>query len=376
MKITGRHIIGTAARILTALLLLMTVLSGWAGYIKPSTWAVPSMLCLIFPCLWCLSLIVALLWLLISKSKLTAAICGGVLLLTALPFLNVSPISFPHEPDADEIPLKLVTYNVAGCQDIDGVQPGYSRTLSYVLNSNADVVCFQEFYGAEYAKLFRSQITEEQIDSLNSMYPYRIASTPSEVCIYSKYPVKLKKADSRKELQYFNYQLYSMSFQGHDISILNLHLTSYELSKSQKALASDLKHDPGKVFDERNSRSLYRKLRDAFIARAQAAHYVAELIKSVPGPLIVCGDFNDVPNSYAWRQIMDTGLKDAYCTAGNGPMITFNANRFFFHIDQIMYRPDEGMRACEITRGHTPSSDHYPVSVTFAIKKNKQLINN
>lgn len=75
------------------------------------------------------------------------------------------------------------------------------------------------------------------------------------------------------------------------------------------------------------------------------------------------GDFNDVAGSYAYRTIRSCGLKDAYAQTAFGPTITYNASRFYFHIDQIFYRGN--LRAVSIWRGKSRSSDHYPVSATF-----------
>lgn len=81
---------------LTALLLVCMLLGAWAGYIDPAVWAVPAMLCLVFPVLWLLSLGAGALWLWLSRNKAYAAACGVALLASLPTLLAVSPLRFPE----------------------------------------------------------------------------------------------------------------------------------------------------------------------------------------------------------------------------------------------------------------------------------------
>lgn len=359
-------IIATAARIVSGLLMLCTLSGAFAGYISPFTWALPSLLCLVFPLLWLATLAVGLLWLVCAKEKISACLCGGVLCATLPTLLAVSPLSFPEGLREGETPLRVLTYNVAGCIDLRDHKAPYSQTVSYIIGSGADIVCLQELYSLDDAAK-RGNATKAQVDSLKAMYPYSVFVGDQEEGVLSKYPVQLVEGRKSKGMNYFNYHIYKVDIKGHELALLNVHLPSYMLNKHQKSIASHLKNNPSEVLDKEQNASLYRKLTSAFEKRAKAAHQLAGIIDTIPGPLIICGDFNDVPGSYAWRTIKNTGLVDAYAEAGTGPMITFNAGYMFFHIDQVLYRPDKGIRAYGITRGHVRSSDHYPVLTDFAL---------
>lgn len=359
-----------SARVLTGLLFLCVLLGGYAGYINPSTWVLPAILCLVFPIIWIIAFVVTILWVILGKERITKTICI-VLMFTTLPaILMVSPITNPAKLGDDERALKFITYNVAGLTDYEKPSSKYSRTVSYILNSGADIVCLQECYSL-YMKKVRGGMaaTEAQQDSLKSIYPYQIMGSSEEESVLSKYPVSLVNGFASTDMSYFNVQLYEVDVEGYKIKILNVHMPSYRLDKSQKAIASKLKNDPSQVLDEQANLSLYSKLKNAFITRADAADVLADMIDTIKGPLILSGDFNDVPCSYTWRRMRNAGMQDAYTEAGKGPMITYNAGHLWFHIDQVFYRPDMGMRALNVSRGKQRSSDHYPVSVTFAIKK-------
>ena len=62
---------------------------------------------------------------------------------------------------------------------------------------------------------------------------------------------------------------------------------------------------------------------------------------------------------------MGDDLHDAYADAAFGPTITYHENRFYFRIDQILYR---GPEILSIDRGNCKSSDHYPMIATFRFK--------
>lgn len=358
------------AMVITSLLLVCMLLGAWAGYISPRTWALPSMLCLVFPVLWCLSLGAGVLWLIFCRDKVYAIVCGAALLLSLPTMLQVSPLRFPSGLKPGETPLTLLTYNVAHFKDLEHGRSPYSRTCSYILDSDADIVCMQEHFSLDVSRK-RGEITAAQVDSLKAKYPYMIFGHDEEESLFSKYPATYVSGYSSVKRYYFNYQLYHIDVKGRTFSLLNVHLSSYKLSKDQRALASHLKDDPTEVLDKEENVSLYRKLRSAFCVRAKAAEQLKELCDSIQGPLIVCGDFNDVPGSYAWHTIRSAGLDDAYCATGFGPMITYNAGHMFFHIDQVLYRPDTGIRPYEVSRGSLRSSDHYPVTTRFALDLDK-----
>ena len=74
--------------------------------------------------------------------------------------------------------------------------------------------------------------------------------------------------------------------------------------------------------------------------------------------LIVCGDFNDMPISYAYKK-MRGNLEDAYASTGFGPGITYHEHLFLFRIDYILH--SKNLKAYKTTVDRVRYSDHYPV---------------
>lgn len=168
--------------------------------------------------------------------------------------------------------------------------------------------------------------------------------------------------------------LFRFNIQGHRVNLFNVHLESIGLSMADKALYQNLfDKAPGSERAIRKELSdvkhqLISKLAVAFRKRADQARFIRHTIDSIGGNFIVAGDFNDIQGCYAVRTIMDGDMKDAYAENAFGPTITYHGNRFYFRIDQVLYKGD--MKAVDIERGDIESSDHYPLLTTFVFDGN------
>ena len=83
-------------------------------------------------------------------------------------------------------------------------------------------------------------------------------------------------------------------------------------------------------------RAIGSRLKSAFVLRAEQAQIIANYIKDSPYPVIVMGDFNDTPQSYAYRKIRK-GIHDAFRLAGGGFGNTYSGDLPSFRIDFIMH---------------------------------------
>ena len=105
--------------------------------------------------------------------------------------------------------------------------------------------------------------------------------------------------------------------------------------------------------------SLQQKLGTAFQIRAGQAETVAKEIKEAKGEyVLVCGDFNDTPISYAHRTIQGN-LVDAFAASGRGLGISYNQNKFWFRIDNILHSSNIKSYRCTVDK--VRYSDHYPM---------------
>jgi len=106
------------------------------------------------------------------------------------------------------------------------------------------------------------------------------------------------------------------------------------------------------------SRSIIKKLKTAYAARGDQADLVRQQLDQSPYPAIVCGDFNDVPNSYTYFRIRGD-RQDAYSTRGFGIGRTYVHISPTLRIDYIMTSRDFNILQC--SKFPLPYSDHHPV---------------
>lgn len=369
----GTDILGHAwswtARALTLLTLACTVLGAFAGYINPATWALPSALCLVFLPLWLTSGFLEALWFVFSRC-LWMKITGAAALVITLPaLLTVSPVSFPAKADPGQPTFTVMSYNAHYCEDADTTREpeGYSRTLHTVLASGADIVAMQEMYW-NWDEMRPGRRARLQADSIRARYPYIVSDRHVNIILFSRFPVKEVSHTKRNAMNYFAYQQYVLLVEGRELNLVNVHLPSYLLSRGELATMQAMRRVSRSTLTAAadSSAGIYAKLRAAFEVRARAAEDLAAVTRPLPSPLIVCGDFNDVPLSYAWRTLRRAGLEDAYAACATGPTYTYNQHHMLFHIDQMLYRG--ALRPVAFSVGSVPSSDHYPITATFALQ--------
>ena len=75
--------------------------------------------------------------------------------------------------------------------------------------------------------------------------------------------------------------------------------------------------------------------------------------------MLVLGDFNDTPVSYAHQRLSD-GLTDCFRAAGNGIGRSFNKDAFVVRIDHIFCSKDWEPASCKVEKVYT-YSDHFPI---------------
>lgn len=345
---------------------LCLIFSAYAGNFNPETIAIAGLINMSFPGWIILNILILFIDLLLKRKLSLIPIIS--FLLCVGPLLNFSPVnilSYRISESEKRHSFTLLTYNVMEFLDPEDIYPdNTNRTISYILSTDADIVCMQE---CDYLSPFsRTHVTPEQIDSLKQRYPYRKIETAGQT-ILSKYPftpIDLGvSADYRRDMV-----AYLVEIGNEIITIYNLHLHSFGLDDDDKALYKDLTQLKADDNIKRAKRQLVTKINDAAKIRAHQAQLLRAHIDKTGGNIIVCGDFNDVPNCYAIRTISGDKMCDAYAENAFGPTITYNANRFYFRIDHVLYQGR--MNAIDIKRNNQKSSDHYALLTTFLWDEN------
>jgi endonuclease/exonuclease/phosphatase family metal-dependent hydrolase len=102
---------------------------------------------------------------------------------------------------------------------------------------------------------------------------------------------------------------------------------------------------------------ILEKLQIAYPKRAEQAKIIMKHIENSPYPVIVCGDFNDTPISYAVNNMLSGGLINSFREKGSGLGITYNGDFPNFQIDYILVSPSFSVKNYRIIQKKV--SDHY-----------------
>jgi endonuclease/exonuclease/phosphatase family metal-dependent hydrolase len=321
-----------------------------------------SYLGLFFPFILGFNLLLFIVFAIGRKWKMTAAFIA-VFLLSSSAIRNYIPLHFPSG-NHDDVNLKVLTYNVMGFEWLKKNKTGQMNAiLSYIAKTDPDIVCIQEFsyQKGESRKLNQADI----LDALKSLPYHHIEvfnskhNTDYGMAIFSKFPILKTEKLKFKSFSFNGAIMSEIDINGQKMTLINCHLESNKLSPEDKTGFYEATTNITSEKIENFTHLMFRRLTPAFRIRAAQAKAIAEAVKANRNPyLMVCGDFNDTPISYARRTIRGE-LNDAFVETGLGPGITYNRYRFLFRIDNILY--NKNIKAIDCHTGKLQNSDHYPV---------------
>jgi endonuclease/exonuclease/phosphatase family metal-dependent hydrolase len=146
--------------------------------------------------------------------------------------------------------------------------------------------------------------------------------------------------------------------------IYNNHLQSFRLKRMERSFIEEMADfNDNETFSE--VKNLSARLKKGFVSRALQAQVVKDHVKKSPYPVIVAGDFNDTPVSYAYRKIRK-GLNDSFVNSGYGAGFTYKGNYPANRIDYVLY--DNSLVNSDFEIIKATYSDHYPIMAYFRKK--------
>jgi endonuclease/exonuclease/phosphatase family metal-dependent hydrolase len=356
------NILGTVAILLAYL----------APLVNPSRIFFPALFGLAYPYLLILHLAFIFYWLLRLKKEILISV---LLILLGWNHLNsLIPLNFRTTEIPVNAPqqnfLKVLSYNVRGFNiyELSREPQAKMEIFKFLREQEPQLLCFQEYYSSTEGKRTHRYICR-QLDYLphNAVY---YTSDPANrkgfgIATFSKYPI-LKKSRIPFNSS-FNAAMYTdILFREDTIRVFNIHLQSIRFQEDNYAFMDTARL---KYSNEQMSeiKAIGSRLKTAFSMRADQAQVISSYIKDSPHPVVVMGDFNDPPQSYAYRKIKK-GLDDSFRKAGRGFGNTYAGELPSLRIDYIMYGPP--ILSADFKRIKTDYSDHYPISTRLFIPEN------
>ena len=362
--------------ILNSLVVLLFLLACANSSMQPGKWWIFSILGLFFPYLLLLVIIFFFVALFVRPLRRWSLLSFVTLLIgwtNIHSFLALHPGNH-FTPDKPAGSLRILTWNVRSFDDFfDKRRPTRHRPkmMDFIASQQADVLCFQEFYEPLTRHGLESNITYIQT-RLNYPYYYfshdytRPGLYEFGVAIFSRFPIIdtfIRKYPRPLGFQTTESLIAADIVAGRDtVRVFTTHLQSVLFSPKEYHDIEIIKNVDDSIVDA--SRSIVKKLRDAFRHRGDQAQQVRAQLDSSPYPAFITGDFNDVPNSYTYFTIRGD-WRDAWLQKGFGIGRTFKNITPTLRIDYILADPRLKVLQCQ--KVYTPWSDHNPVEADLQL---------
>lgn len=342
--------------IILALALLATTV---AGTFAPSRFLLPSLLAYGYLPLLAVNVVMVIMWLIMGKLKFLLSV-GAIALRWSMVGLFFQVGGTAKAPDPAEHPtaVTVMSYNVRLFQgiDVEASNPDSNARafLAIVREQQPDVLCLQEFAAVKNVRTVDSLV----LMGYNHYHGTNTATggIPYGTVVFSRLPITFVSCIDNEKM------LVELMKDQHTMRICNIHMDSYrfddrDLEEWERIRRGEVQGTESRTME---------KVRETILSHEiEWNRRIKPVVSECKVPLLLAGDFNDVPNSWLYAQI-DGLLDDTYRDCGTGFCSTYNDKYLKVRIDWI-FRSSH-FHTLAYRRLRTDISDHCPIitSVEFA----------
>jgi len=326
-----------------SLVAAMLLLSYLLPYVAPKSFAFLSVLSLAVPLLIILNVCFMVYWVLKVKKQVLVSF-----LVLLLGYNHVTSLyKFSSSIDVqDNDNLSIMNFNVRLFNLYNWIPEDNIETdiVDLIKEAAPDVISFQEYH------------PHDNIDLSFYKYKYEVLSETRVQygqAIFSKYPII--DSGSIAFPNTANNAIYADIVKGADtIRIYNVHLQSLRIDADVENLKNA------------DSEMLIKRVGETFKMQQIQTELFVKHKENSPYRLVICGDFNNTPYSYVYKEIKGD-LIDAFQEAGNGFGRSFDFKYFPIRIDFILV--DKGFNINGFKTFEDKLSDHYPILTKVSLHK-------
>jgi endonuclease/exonuclease/phosphatase family metal-dependent hydrolase len=345
-------------------------------FLHPDKWWFVAILGLGFPFLLAFVFAFFIFWLLFRSKwallSLAALIIG---------FWNISVLFGFHFGDnsfnqqKQEGALRILDWNVLAFIEYHRIEGEKNelrqRMLDYIRKQDADILCFQEYLEPNH-KRFHNNFKE--ITALGYPYHFKVSDYSRGngtfqigTAIFSRFPivdsVRTQFMGSIKNRAHESLIWVDVKVKDQIIRVFTTHLQSVLFKGNDYRNVEIIKAGEDSIMEA--SKSIIKKLKQGYSFRGYQANLVREKLDESKYPEIICGDFNDVPNSYTYFRIKGD-RQDAFIKTGAGIGRTFSNISPTLRIDYIL--ADKQFEVLQYKCDKLNFSDHYPLVADLLLK--------
>lgn len=346
--------------VITVLLFIFTLIGLYGGNVTPAGHTMRAMLTLALPLLIILNVLALIYWAcrrsLFFLIPVASIICSFKYIGTVFQFVGA--------PDNVKADFTLATYNVRRFnEDHSGITA--MEVQKVLAKQGSDIICMQEFNNAAGGE------NGSVLEHFRDTYPY--SAKARGLAIVSRYEIlnsqEMLFEESNNGAMWADIRIDD----SHTIRVFNVHMETTGINNTlsqankdgQLSKESDIK-DIAKNDEVRNN--LLNNYIMRGIVRAGQAIQVANAVHDSPHPVVLCGDFNDVPYSFTYNTLLGN-MKDGFRDGGHGYASTYKGAKGLFRIDYIFN--NESMLSKDYYTINLDYSDHNPVISKIVFEKKK-----
>ncbi len=288
-----------------------------------------------------------------------------------VPFRTAAKFKLQKQNDA----IRVMDWNVAqfDVMNYKKDKTVHNKMIDLINKYQPDIACFQEMVAGDsvvdlnnayYKKYSFYSIVDFEL-ALNfpdEYYSYNwkenyLAYQHFGVIIFSKFPIISRHTITTYPNDYNSiFQYVDIVKNSDTLRVFNIHLQSLKFSEVNLKYINNPSVESGA--DIKQSKNIIDKFKVGFLHRKIQADRIKEELNKSPYPIIICGDFNDLPNSYAYETI-GKGLQNAFEKKGAGIGRTFSGIAPTLRIDNIFV--DKQFQVIQFVRDAVKLSDHFPI---------------
>jgi endonuclease/exonuclease/phosphatase family metal-dependent hydrolase len=361
--------------IITVILFLLACAN---AFLHPGRWWLIALLGLIFPLL--LLILVCFFFVgLFFPSWRPWALLSLVVLIIGWPnihsFLALHPgARFKTEKSPGAI--RVLTWNVRSFDEYITRKKGASghrlKMLDFIGSQNPDILCLQEFFespgdGDSLSNIaFIQQRLQLPYYFFSRDYVRYDHKYSAGVIIFSRWPIidsQMMRYPHPDGIRGTESLIAADIAAGKDtLRVFTTHLQSVLFRSKDFHDIEIIKNVDDSILEA--SRSIAKKLGYAFRHRGDQADVVRTFLDKSPFPGVICGDFNDVPNSYTYFTIRKD-WQDAFLQKGFGIGRTYVHISPTLRIDYIL--ASRSLNVLQCRKYALPWSDHNPVAADLSL---------